>query len=98
MDRPTADGNALPDYLTNAEHGIIGELHTVGPVGTDGSIDCYCCPAFDSPSVFGAILDRSRGGYYRIAPVAERWTTKQLYLPATNDLITRYLTPEGVGE
>ena len=102
MDRPTAeggaDGSALPGYLPIAEHGIIGDLHTVALVGTDGSIDWYCCPAFDSPSVFGAILDRSRGGYYRIAPVADRWTTKQLYLPDTNVLITRYLTPEGVGE
>jgi len=103
MNGPTADGggadgSALPGYLPIAEHGIIGDLHTVALVGTDGSIDWYCCPAFDSPSVFGAILDRSRGGYYRIAPVADRWTTKQLYLPDTNVLITRYLTPEGVGE
>ena len=67
-------------------------------MGTDGSIDWYCCPAFDSPSVFGAILDRARGGYYRIAPVADGCTTKQLYLPDTNVLITRYLTAEGVGE
>jgi GH15 family glucan-1,4-alpha-glucosidase len=88
----------LPGYLPIAEHGIIGDLHTVALVGTDGSIDWYCCPAFDSPSVFGAILDRARGGYYRIAPAAMSWTTKQLYFPDTNVLITRYLTPEGVGE
>lgn len=92
------DGSALPGYLPIAEHGIIGDLHTVALVGTDGSIDWYCCPAFDSPSVFGAILDRARGGYYRIAPAADDWTTKQLYFPDTNVLITRYLTPAGVGE
>jgi GH15 family glucan-1,4-alpha-glucosidase len=92
------DSGGLPDYLPIAEHGIIGDLHSVALVGTDGSIDWYCCPALDSPSVFGAILDRARGGYYRIAPAAADCTTKQLYLPDTNVLITRFLTPEGVGE
>ena len=67
-------------------------------MGTDGTIDWYCCPHFDSPSVFGAILDRQRGGYYRIAPAAEGWTPKQLYFPDTNVLITRFLTRDGVGE
>ena len=66
--------------------------------GTDGTIDWFCCPHFDSPSVFGAILDRQRGGYYRIAPTTEDWTPKQLYFPDTNVLITRFLTRDGVGE
>jgi GH15 family glucan-1,4-alpha-glucosidase len=91
-------GAALPGYLPIAEHGIIGDLHTAALVGTDGTIDWYCCPHFDSPSVFGAILDRQRGGYYRIAPAAEGWTPKQLYFPDTNVLITRFLTRGGVGE
>jgi GH15 family glucan-1,4-alpha-glucosidase len=88
----------LADYLPIAEHGIIGDLHTIALVDTDGTIDWYCCPRFDSPSVFGAILDKRRGGYYRIAPAAGGWTPKQLYLPDTNVLITRFLTPTGVGE
>jgi GH15 family glucan-1,4-alpha-glucosidase len=88
----------LSGYLPIAEHGIIGDLHTAALVGTDGTIDWYCCPSFDSPSIFGAILDRAKGGYYRIAPAAEDWTPKQLYLPDTNVLITRYLSEEGVGE
>jgi GH15 family glucan-1,4-alpha-glucosidase len=88
----------LPDYLPIAEHGIIGDLHTVALVGTNGAIDWYCCPSFDAPSVFGAILDRARGGYYRIAPALGGWQAKQLYLPDTNVLITRFLTEEGVGE
>jgi GH15 family glucan-1,4-alpha-glucosidase len=86
------------DYLPIAEHGIIGDLHTVALVGSDGTIDWYCCPSFDSPSVFGAILDRKRGGYYRITPAAEGWEPKQLYFPDTNVLITRFLSSEGVGE
>jgi GH15 family glucan-1,4-alpha-glucosidase len=91
-------GGALPGYLPIAEHGVIGDLHTAALVGTDGTIDWYCCPHFDSPSVFGAILDRRRGGYYRIAPATDRWTPKQLYFPDTNVLITRFLTRDGVGE
>jgi Domain of unknown function (DUF5911) len=52
-------------YLPIAEHGLIGDLHTVALVGTDGTIDWYCCPRFDSPSVFAAILDADRGGLFR---------------------------------
>jgi len=85
-------------YLPIAEHGLIGDLHTVALVGTDGTIDWYCCPRFDSPSVFGAILDADRGGLFRIAPDCEGWSSKQLYLPDTNVLITRFLMPDGVGE
>jgi GH15 family glucan-1,4-alpha-glucosidase len=86
------------DYLPIAEHGIIGDMHSIALVGTDGRIDWYCCPRFDSPSVFGAILDKEKGGFYRIAPVVDDWVPKQLYLPDTNVLITRFLTPAGVGE
>src|SRR5215475_9589379 len=85
-------------YLPIAEHGLIGDLHTVALVGTDGTIDWYCCPRFDSPSVFGAILDADRGGRFRIAPERDGWSSKQLYLPDTNVLITRFLMPDGVGE
>jgi GH15 family glucan-1,4-alpha-glucosidase len=85
-------------YLPIAEHGLIGDLHTIALVGTDGTIDWYCCPRFDSPSVFAAILDARRGGLFRIAPDGDGWTSKQLYLPDTNVLITRFLTPGGVGE
>src|ERR671932_2661047 len=86
------------DYLPIAEHGIIGDLQSIALVGTDGTIDWYCPERFDAPSVFGSILDAERGGYYRIAPATDGWTSKQLYFPDTNVLITRFLTPEGVGE
>jgi hypothetical protein len=85
-------------YLPIAEHGLIGDLHTVALVGTDGTIDWYCCPRFDSPSVFAAILDADHGGLFRISPDCDGWSSKQLYLPDTNILITRLLMPDGVGE
>src|SRR4030088_404341 len=85
-------------YLPIAEHGLIGDLHTVALVGSEATIDWYCCPSFDSPSVFAAILDAERGGHFRLKPGAEEWTTKQLYFPDTNVLITRFLTGDGVGE
>ena len=88
----------MADFLPIAEHGIMGDLHTVALTATDGTIDWYCCPSFDSPSVFASILDREKGGYYRISPAMEGWRPKQLYFPDTNVLITRFLTPNGVGE
>ena len=54
-------------FLPINEHGLIGDLHTIALVGTNGTIDWYCCPAFDAPSVFGAILDCDRGGFSRCA-------------------------------
>jgi len=93
-----ARSRAVQDYLPIAEHGVIGDLHTIALVGTNGTIDWYCCPRFDSPSVFGAILDREKGGHYRISPAAGDYTVKQLYFPDTNVLITRFLTPDGVAE
>ena len=91
-------GRGASSYLPIAEHGLIGDLHSVALVGTDGTIDWYCCPRFDSPSVFASILDARRGGHYRLAPADEGWTSKQLYFPDTNVLITRFLTADGVGE
>ena len=85
-------------YLPIAEHGLVGDLHTVALVGTNGTIDWYCCPRFDSPSVFGAILDKDRGGFYSLRPTGDDWTSKQLYFPDTNVLITRFYTHGGVGE
>jgi len=58
------------DYLPIAEHGLVGDLHTVALIGTTGTIDWYCCPAFDSPSVFGAILDAKAGGHYALRAVS----------------------------
>ena len=80
-----------------ANHGVIGDLRTVALVATDGTIDWYCPLTFDAPSVFAAILDGGQGGHYRIAPIHD-CVSKQLYLPDTNVLVTRFLSPDGVGE
>ncbi|MFD3495849.1 glycoside hydrolase family 15 protein [Streptomyces sp. NPDC058690] len=84
-------------YLPIAEHGLIGDLRTAALVGTDGTIDWYCCPSFDSPSVFAAILDADRGGAFELAAAVPAGT-KQFYFPDTNVLITRFFTEDGLGE
>ena len=86
------------DYLPIAEHGIIGDLHSAALVGTDGTIDWYCPGRFDAPSVFASILDAEKGGFFRIMPVRCKWTSKQLYVPDTNVLLTRFLSEDGVSE
>ncbi|HET8844879.1 MAG TPA: glycoside hydrolase family 15 protein [Ktedonobacteraceae bacterium] len=86
-------------YLPIEDYGIIGDLHTVALVGKNGSIDWYCLPAFDAPSVFGALLDAEKGGYFQITPQnLSSGNHKQLYLPDTNILVTRFLAETGVGE
>ena len=80
------------------DHGLIGDLQTAALVTTDGTIDWYCCPRFDSPSVFASLLDGDKGGYFRIAPEDKDYRTKQLYLPGTAVLVTRFIMPSGVGE
>ena len=85
-------------YPLISEHGLIGDLQTTALVTTDGTIDWFCSPRFDSPSVFASLLDRDKGGRFQIAPDGEEYVTKQLYFPDTAILITRFMTPDGVGE
>ncbi len=86
-------------YKPIENYGLIGDLHSTALVSTDGSIDWFCFPRFDSPSVFGAILDDQKGGRFQIHPrdVGDL-TYKQLYWPDTNVLITRFLSESGVAE
>jgi pentatricopeptide repeat protein len=67
-------------------------------VSTDGTIDFFCSPRFDSPSIFASLLDAEKGGYFRIAPDRDDYVSRQLYFPDTAMLITRFMTPDGVGE
>jgi GH15 family glucan-1,4-alpha-glucosidase len=81
-----------------ADHALIGDLQTAALVTTDGSVDWLCLPRFDSPSVFGALLDDERGGHFRIHPAGIDYTTKQTYFPDTAVLVTRFFTEAGVGQ
>jgi GH15 family glucan-1,4-alpha-glucosidase len=85
-------------YQPIQNYGIIGNMYTTALVGLSGSIDWFCFPNHDSKSVFAALLDDRKGGYFKIAPVTSEVTHKQFYWPETNVLITRFLTPDGVGE
>jgi GH15 family glucan-1,4-alpha-glucosidase len=85
-------------YLPIENYGIIGNMRTAALVGVNGSIDWYCTPHFDSPSVFGAILDDGKGGGFQISPVAGHVKAKQFYWPATNILVTRFLHEDGIAE
>ncbi len=87
-----------PGYLPIAEHGLIGDLRTAALVGSDGRIDWFCAPRFDSPSVFGGLLDAKKGGCWRVGPLCEVTSVQQFYFPDTNILITRMLTVEGMVE
>ena len=84
-------------YLPIEDHGIIGDLHTAALVGTDGTIDWLCLPAFDSPSVFCSILDDEKGGHFALRPV-EYTRSQQIYLPDTNVLLTRFFSQGGMAE
>ena len=86
------------DYQPIEDYGIIGDLNTVALVGLNGSIDFMSYPEFDSPTIFASILDKEKGGYFRITPQLHEVRHKQIYLPDTNVLITRFLSEEGVGE
>ena len=87
--------NRYPDI---SDHGLIGDLQTAALVSTDGTVDWFCCPRFDSPSIFASLLDADKGGYMRVAPATEKYVSRQLYFPDSAMLITRFLTDNGVGE
>jgi len=85
-------------YPDISQHGIIGDLQTAALVTSDGTVDFFCCPRFDSPSVFASLLDAEKGGFFTIRPASEPYVCRQLYLPNTAMLITRFMAPDGVGE
>ncbi|HEX4667722.1 MAG TPA: glycoside hydrolase family 15 protein [Chthoniobacterales bacterium] len=77
------------------DFGLIGNCETVALVNPDGGIDWLCLPAFDGPSVFGAILDREKGGEFSIRP-RERYEVEGRYAGDSAILETRFVTAEGV--
>ncbi|MEW5977285.1 MAG: glycoside hydrolase family 15 protein [Acidobacteriota bacterium] len=86
------------NYQPIQNYGIIGDMYTSALVGMNGSVDWFCFPFFDSPSVFAAILDHEKGGRFQIAPLNSGVTPKQVYWPDTNVLVTRFYAREGVAE
>ena len=85
-------------YQPIEDYGVVGNLRTVALIGKNASVDWFCFPVFDSPSVFGALLDSAKGGHFRIFALNEQMTNKQVYWPDTNVLLTRFLAADGVGE
>jgi GH15 family glucan-1,4-alpha-glucosidase len=85
-------------YQPIGNYGIIGNMYTSALVGLNGSIDWFCFPNFDSPSVFGGILDHEKAGHFSIVPTVQTVTHKQFYWPDTNILVTRFLCPGGVSD
>jgi GH15 family glucan-1,4-alpha-glucosidase len=85
-------------YQPIESYGIIGNMRTAALVSHEGSIDWFCGPAFDSPSIFGALLDDRRGGRFSVRPLCTEMKSRQMYLPDTNVLLTRFLAQEGVAE
>src|SRR5262245_66559419 len=88
----------MAQYRRIEEHAVIGDLHTIALVAVDGTISFLCAPSFDSPSVFASLLDPDRGGCFQLAATFDNPTHKQLYLPDTNVLFTRFLDDKGVAE
>ena len=87
-----------PEFEPIENHAIIGDLNTVALVSLNGTIDFLCFPRFDSPTIFASILDPERGGFFSIHPQFDESHQKQLYLPDSNILLTRFLASDGVAE
>ena len=85
-------------YKPIESYGVIGDLHTVALVGMDGSIDFMSFPRFDSPTIFGALLDPEKGGHFKISPVMTGTRSKQFYMPDSVVLLTRFFARQGVAE
>ena len=96
---PSSNGSAPapPAYLPIEDYGLIGNMRTAALVGNNGSIDWLCLPHFDSPSVFGAVLDSERGGRFHVE-VEGKLRGRQTYLPDSNVLVTRYTDDNGAAE
>ncbi len=86
------------DYPPIGNYGVVGNLHTVALVGIHGSIDFLCFPRFDSPSIFASLLDKNKGGSFQITPDLNDVDHKQMYLPDTNILLSRFLAYDGMVE
>ncbi|MFF3940670.1 glycoside hydrolase family 15 protein [Streptomyces phaeofaciens] len=85
-------------YPPIADHGLIGDLQTAALVTSEGVINWFAAPRFDSPSVFASLLDHDGGGHFLFAPTTPGVTRRQIYYPDSAVVVTRFLSPDGVGE
>jgi GH15 family glucan-1,4-alpha-glucosidase len=88
------DDSLASPFPPIAEYAFLSDCHTGALVAPDGSVDWLCVPRFDSPSVFGSLLDRG-AGYFRLAPYGINVPTSRAYDPGTNVLVTTWHTPSG---
>ena len=96
---PESDGGqtsaALPSpFPPIAEYAFLSDCHTGSLIAPDGAVDWLCVPRFDSPSVFGSLLDRA-SGVFRFGPFGINVPTARNYEPGTNVLVTTWKTPSG---
>ena len=77
-----------------ADYAFLSNCHTSALVAPDGSVDWLCVPRFDSPSVFGQLLDRQAGSF-RLGPFGINVPTARIYEPGTNIVMTTWRTPTG---
>ncbi|THG94047.1 hypothetical protein EW145_g8224, partial [Phellinidium pouzarii] len=92
---PNGKSKTERGYTAISDHALIGNLRTAALVSIDGSIESYCVPNFDSPSVFARILDKDKGGHFSITPTID-FVTKQAYTPSSNVLQTKFLSDQGI--
>ncbi len=85
-------------YQPIENYGLIGNMRSTALIGLNASIDWFCHPRHDSPSIFAALLDSQKGGHFKIESTVSQDNHKQFYYPETNILITRFLCDCGVGE
>ncbi|QRW02972.1 glycoside hydrolase family 15 protein [Ceratobasidium sp. AG-Ba] len=84
-------------YVDIQDHALIGNMRTAALISIDGSVESYCVPHFDSPSIFARILDKDKGGHFGIKPTIDH-SSKQAYLSSSNVLATKFLADEGVAQ
>lgn len=95
MNDVTPQSAAAPSpFPPIADYAFLSNCHTGALIAPDGAVDWLCVPSFDSPSVFGTLLDR-QAGYFRFAPFGINHPTARVYEPGSNVLSTTWKTPSG---
>ena len=93
--QPAPQSAAAPSpFPPIADYAFLSDCHTGALVAPDGAIDWLCIPSFDSPSVFGSLLDR-QAGFFRFGPFGIAHPTARAYVPGTNVFETTWKTPTG---